>query len=168
MKKLILALFALTFVYAVSAQEVVTLKDKSTGTYSAYSIPEPILVKYTEVYGDPAIATWSPLPGWWMATYKGGVENRITHVYYTTEPWYLVDVPDDRMASYKVSLPVINSFVPEAVIKEAISKHGDNLYSIRRLKAADNSATYQVTLIKDGTSSTELLTSTEIEVTSTQ
>jgi hypothetical protein len=149
MKKLILALVAFTAVYTVSAQETVVLEGKTISSYNAYSIPEPIIIQYREVYGEPALATWQPVTGWWQATYKGGAENRITHVYYSSQPYYLVPVPD-RMVSYKVALPVINTFVSEDVIKEAIGKYGDNLYSIKKLKTTDNVDAYQVALIENG------------------
>ncbi|HUR65127.1 MAG TPA: hypothetical protein VMZ03_02150 [Chitinophagaceae bacterium] len=156
MKKVILAFAAFTAVYTVSAQETVVLEGRTASSYNAYSIPEPIIVQYKEVYGEPALATWSPVTGWWQATYKGGAENRLTHVYYSTQPYYLVDVPD-RVVSYKVALPVINTFVSEDVIKEAITKYGDNLYSVKKLRTTDNADAYQVALIENGTMRTVLM-----------
>ena len=161
MKKVILALVAFTAVYTVSAQEEVVLKEQYTSSYNAYSIPEPIVIQYREIYGEPALATWSPVTGWWQATYKGGTENRITHVYYSSQPYYLVPVPD-RVASYKVSLPVINTFVSEDVIKEAISKYGDNVYSVKKIKTADNADAYQVALIENGTMRTVIMNDTHV------
>lgn len=164
MKKVILALSAFTAVYTVSAQETVVLEGKTISSYNAYSIPEPIIVKYREIYGEPAIATWTPVTGWWQATYKGGAENRITHVYYSSQPYYLVPVPD-RMVSYKVALPVINTFVAEDVIREAINKYGDNLYSIKKIKTTDNASVHQVTLIENGTMRSVLMNDAEIAST---
>ena len=164
MKKLILVLLGFAIAYTVSAQEYVVLKGQSTTSYNAYSIPEPIVIKYREIYGEPALATWTPVTGWWQATYKGGAENRITHVYYSSQPYYLVPVPD-RMVSYKVSLPVINTFVSEDVIKVAINKYGDNLYSIKKIKTTDNVDAYQVGLIENGTLHTVLMNDSNVAST---
>lgn len=149
MKKGIIALLALTTGIAVSAQDEVIMKTQSSGTYNAFSIPEPIRIRYQSVYGDPSLATWQPATDMWFATVKG-TDNRIMHVYYPTEPWYLVDVPD-RDVNYRVALPVLNTYVPEDIITSALSKYGDNIYSITKLRSSSSMDTYQVTLLENGT-----------------
>jgi hypothetical protein len=150
MKKGIIALLVLATGYAVSAQEVIMQKQTSSGTYNAFSIPEQIRVEHHLLYGDPALATWYPMTDMWVAT-PTTMNNRITHVYYTTEPWYLVDVPDRSAVGFSVTLPVINTFVPEEVITSAINKYGNSIYSITQLKTTGNVESYQVGLIENGT-----------------
>lgn len=155
MKKLIMIFLAFTAVYAVSAQEVIVYKSQATGTYNAYSIPEPIKINFQSNYGDPTIATWHPMNGWMHATYRT-TDGRITHVYYSTQPYYLVPVPD-RVVDFKISLPVTNTFVPEDVIATAINRYGGSLYSITKLMTADNQDAYQVSLLENGTMRTVIM-----------
>jgi len=51
---------------------------------------------------------------WWYATYKEN--NRIVRVYYNTQPWYMM-----RGENFKASLPVLNTFVSDQVILNAIN-----------------------------------------------
>ena len=144
MKKLIIASLFLAAAYTVSAQEVKVVKMESSGTYSGYAIPDQIKIKYHTLYGDPALATWAPMDGWWHATIMNQ-DNRIVHVYYPTDEWYMVDVPDRDVFAYRVALPQINTHVPESVITTAMTKHG-NIYSITQMK----SGAYQVGVIENG------------------
>ena len=145
MKKTLIALVVFMAGYAVSAQETVIYKTSTSGTYNAYSIPAPIKINYEALYGDPALATWEPVSGMWHATIVGR-DNRILHSYYSTEPWYLEMVPDNRDVNYKVALPVMNTFVPESVITSAISQHGEHIYSITKLSSG-----YQIGVLENGT-----------------
>ena len=155
MKKLILTLVLFTAVYAVSAQEVVIYKAQASGTNLAYSVPEPIKIKFQSSYGDPNIATWQPMNGWWHATYRT-TDGNITHVYYNTQPYYLVPVPD-RIVDFKVALPVTNTYVPQDVIQTAINRYGGSLYSITKLMTADNQEAYQVSLLDNGGTRTVIM-----------
>jgi hypothetical protein len=83
---------------------------------------------------------------WWYATYKTD-NNRIVRVYYSTQPWYMM-----RGESFKASLPVLNTFVPELVITNAINTYGNNLYSITKRLSTGNEESYHVTVIKNGVS----------------
>ena len=157
MKKVIIAFLALTTCYAISAQETKVVTTTSSGTYNAYSIPEPIRVQYEIEYGDPTIATWYPMNDMWIATTRSNTNNRITHVYYGTEPWYMVEVPDRTPVGFTVTLPVINTYVPEEVITTAINKYGNSIYSITQLKTQGNAESYQVGLIENGVLRTVLM-----------
>ena len=83
---------------------------------------------------------------WWYATYKTD-NNRIVRVYYSTQPWYMM-----RGESFKASLPVLNTFVPDQVILNAINTYGNNLYSITKGLSTGNEESYHVTVIKNGIS----------------
>jgi hypothetical protein len=87
---------------------------------------------------------------WWYATYKDN--NRIVRVYYNTQPWYMM-----RGESFKASLPVFNTFVPDQVILNAINSYGNNLYSITQRLSTGNEEVYHVTVIRDGRSEVILM-----------
>ena len=71
----------------------------------------------------------------------------MARVYYKTQPYYL-----ERDESFRLSLPVLNTFVPDDVIASAISTYGNDLFSITATKAGENVQAYNVTLIKNGLS----------------
>ena len=73
-------------------------------------------------------------------------------VYYNTQPWYLM-----RNGVFKASLPVLNTFVPDVVITNAINTYGDNLYSITRRLSNGDEEMYHVTIIKNGVSEITLM-----------
>lgn len=146
MKKIILAVIVLATGYALSAQVTVAYRAGSNNTYS---VPEPIRINFQTGY-PATMATWEPMNGWWSATYKDD-NNRIIHVYYSTQPYYL---EKGRDVNFKVALPVINTYVPESVIAAAINSYGASLYSITTIKAANNDVVYQVCLMENGTTKT--------------
>ena len=88
---------------------------------------------------------------WWYATYKTD-NNRIVRVYYSTQPWYMM-----RGESFKASLPVLNTFVPDQVILNAINTYGNDLYSITKKLSTGNEESYHVTVIKNGVSEVILM-----------
>ena len=144
MKKLILGIAMLGAVYSLSAQDVIYT---TTTTNYGYSVPKPIMVNFQQAYPTVTNVTWLPMNDWWYATYTTP-ENRITRVYYNTQPYYV-----EKDESFTVSLPVMNTFVPDDVIQQAITKHGANLFSITAGKKMDSGQTYYVTVINNGQSS---------------
>lgn len=149
MKKIMIVLLALTAVYTLSAQEPAAYKGQTSGSYNVYGIPEPILIKFLAVHTDPVFATWETKNGWWYAAYKDEDVTSITHVYYSMQPYYLVPIPG-RDVNFKVVLPVINTQVPDPVRRAAINGYGSKLYSITKLKTADNEETYQLAVLENG------------------
>ena len=119
--------------YSLCAQETVVYKSGTTNSNSTYKTPEPIQVNFQTYYPEATMVTWEPSGEWWRATYKG--DNRITHVYYSSTPYYL-----EHPVNYK-----------DRVITAAINSYGDNLYSITTMKAADGNEVYQVCLLENGT-----------------
>ena len=151
MKKIFCAAMVLAATYTVNAQEVVAYK--STTNYVDYSsqVPTVIRANFQASYPTVTTATWMPVTNdWWYATYKEN--NRIVRVYYNTQPWYMM-----RGASFKASLPVLNTFVPDQVILNAINTYGNNLYSITQRLSAGNEESYHVTVIKNGVSEVILM-----------
>ena len=133
--------------YTVSAQEVVVYKTATDDLDHSSQVPTVIRENFKTNYPTVTTATWMPVTNdWWYATYKTD-NNRIVRVYYSTQPWYMM-----RGESFKASLPVLNTFVPELVITNAINTYGNNLYSITKRLSTGNEESYHVTVIKNGVS----------------
>ena len=137
--------------YTVSAQEVVVYKTTTNDFDYSSQVPTTIRTNFQAKY-PTATVTWMPMTNdWWYATYKTD-NNRIVRVYYNTQPWYMM-----RGESFKASLPVLNTFVPELVITNAINTYGNNLYSITKRLSTGNEESYHVTIIKNGVSEVILM-----------
>ena len=133
--------------YTVSAQEVVVYKTATDDLDHSSQVPTTILTNFQASYPTATTVTWLPMTDdWWYATYKTD-NNRIVRVYYSTQPWYMM-----RGESFKASLPVLNTFVPDLVITNAINTYGNNLYSITKRLSTGNEESYHVTVIKNGVS----------------
>jgi hypothetical protein len=152
MKKIFLAAMTLAAAYTVSAQEVVMYKTNSSEFDYTGQVPATIRANFQASYPTATTVTWMPMTSdWWYATYKTD-NNRIVRVYYNTQPWYMM-----RGESFKASLPVLNTYVPDVVITNAINTYGNNLYSITKRLSAGNDEVYHVTVIKNGVSEITLM-----------
>src|SRR6185436_10619041 len=151
MKKIFFAAIILAATFTVSAQEVVAYKSTTNDFGYSPQVPAVIRANFQASYPTVTTATWMPATNdWWYATYKDN--NRIVRVYYNTQPWYMM-----RGESFKASLPVLNTFVPDQVILNAINTYGNNLYSITQRLSAGNEESYHVTVIKNGVSDVILM-----------
>jgi hypothetical protein len=162
MKKIFCAACMLAAAYTVSAQEVVTYK--ATTSEFDYTSQVPVSIRENFAANNPTTATvtWMPMTSdWWYATYKTD-NNRIVRVYYNTQPWYMM-----RGESFKASLPVLNTFVPDVVITNAINTYGNDLYSITRRVSNGSEEMYHVTIIKNGTSEITLMNGQGVVYTNT-
>jgi len=147
MRKIFCAAMILAATYTVSAQEVVVYKTATDDHDHSSQVPATIRTNFQASYPTATTVTWMPMTDdWWYATYKTD-NNRIVRVYYSTQPWYMM-----RGESFKASLPVLNTFVPELVITNAINTYGNNLYSITKRLSTGNEESYHVTVIKNGVS----------------
>ena len=152
MKKIFCAAIILAATYTVSAQEVVVYKTITNDPDHSSQVPTVIRTNFQTSYPTATTVTWTPMTNdWWYATYKTD-NNRIVRVYYSTHPWYMM-----RGESFKASLPVLNTFVPELVITNAINTYGNNLYSITKRLSTGNEESYHVTVIKNGVSEVILM-----------
>ena len=132
--------------FTVSAQEVVAYKSTTNDFGYSPQVPAVIRANFQASYPTVTTATWMPATNdWWYATYKDN--NRIVRVYYNTQPWYMM-----RGESFKASLPVLNTFVPDQVILNAINTYGNDLYSITKRLSTGDEEVYHVTVIKNGIS----------------
>ena len=146
MKKIFCAAMILAATYTISAQEVVVYKTTTNDVDYSSQVPTVIRENFQASYPTVTTATWMPVTtDWWYATYKEN--NRIVRVYYNTQPWYMM-----RGESFKASLPVLNTFVPDQVILNAINTYGNDLYSITQRLSTGNEESYHVTVIKNGIS----------------
>ena len=151
MKKIFCAAMVLAATFTVSAQEVVAYKSTTNDLDHSSQVPTVIRENFKTNYPTVTTATWMPVTNdWWYATYKEN--NRIVRVYYNTQPWYMM-----RGESFKASLPVLNTFVPDQVILNAINTYGNNLYSITQRLSTANEEVYHVTVIKNGVSEVILM-----------
>jgi len=152
MKKIFCAAIILAAAYTVSAQEVMTYKATTNEVDYSSQVPASIRANFVANNPTTATVTWMPMTSdWWYATYKSD-NNRIVRVYYNTQPWYMM-----RGESFKASLPVLNTYVPDVVITNAINTYGNNLYSITRRVSNGNDEVYHVTVIKNGVSEIALM-----------
>src|SRR6187551_3972382 len=151
MKKIFCAAMVLAATFTVSAQEVVAYNSTTNDLDHSSQVPTVIRENFKTNYPTVTTATWMPVTNdWWYATYKEN--NRIARVYYNTQPWYMM-----RGESFKASLPVLNTYVPDAVVTNAINTYGNNLYSITRRLSNGNEEVYHVTVIKNGVSEITLM-----------
>ena len=152
MKKILCAAIILAVAYTVSAQEVVMSKTTTGEVDYSAQVPVTIKTNFAASYPTATTVTWMPMTSdWWYATYKSD-NNRIVRVYYNTQPWYMM-----RGESFKASLPVLNTYVPDLVITNAINTYGNSLYSITRRVPNGNEEVYHVTVIKNGVSEIALM-----------
>ena len=161
MKKILCAAIILAAAFTVSAQEVVMSKTTTSEFDYSSQVPVTIKTNFTASYPTASTVTWMPMTSdWWYATYKGD-NNRIVRVYYNTQPWYMM-----RGESFKASLPVLNTYVPDAVVANAVNTYGNNLYSITRRLPNGNDEMYHVTVIKNGVSEITLMNAQGVVYTS--
>ena len=152
MKKIFCAAIILAAAYTATAQEVVMYKTTTSEFDYTSQVPATIRANFAANNPNTATVTWMPMTNdWWYATYKND-NNRIVRVYYNTQPWYMM-----RGESFKASLPVLNTYVPDVVITNAINTYGNNLYSITRRVSKGNDEVYHVTVIKNGVSEIALM-----------
>ena len=108
MKKIFLAAIIVAAACSVSAQEPVVYKTVSVNDAN-YIYQVPVTIRTNFQMANPTVTqvTWMPVNDWWYASYENE-DNRLTRVYYNTQPYYL---EPNRDASFKVALPVLNTYV---------------------------------------------------------
>ena len=79
---------------------------------------------------------------WWHAYYVDA-NNMPMHVYYNTGG-----------NTYTVSLPVKQTWVPEAVVTKSVQLYGPVLYDINMIKGTNKQDLYAVRILENGVAST--------------
>lgn len=127
----------------VQDKPVVVYRLSTTTAYPALTVPTHIRTNFETANPGVTVIAWEPMnvwdPNivWWRASYN--TNNRLTHVYY-----------NDAGTNYKISLPVLQTYVPDAVITHAISTHGNNIYGITKMKGSGDMDVYQVRVLDNG------------------
>jgi hypothetical protein len=162
MKKIFLSAIVLATAYTLSAQEITAYRASTDPAGNTYVVPVSIKNNFQATYPGVTVVTWQPATDWWYATYKDN-NNRLVSVYYNTQDYYMI-----RNETFNVSLPVLNTLVPESVITAAIDTYGNDLYSITAMKTSTGEDTYQVALIKNGTMEKTMMNASAVAMNSSR
>ncbi|HYC40676.1 MAG TPA: hypothetical protein VEB63_09320 [Chitinophagaceae bacterium] len=152
MKKIFLSVLLLSSACALSAQEVTIYRLGTTTANPGYSVPMHIRTSFEVTNPNITVVTWEPLRDWWVASYMEN--NRVMHVYF-----------NPAGESFNVALPVLQTFVPDAVINTALSRFGNAVYDIARMKGANHDELYVVRLLESGTARSVWMDANGTEVT---
>lgn len=123
----------------------------STGSYHAYgtsvaALPPNVQMRFDKEFPNTTgtAYSWNQYGDWFQTHYMAN--GRLTQYYY-----------DTRGNGYSLSLPVIQTYVPEEIIDKALQKYGANLYSVSMVKTAEGKDAYQLGLIDRGQMKMEYL-----------
>jgi len=122
----------------------------TTSNYSAYGIPNYVQMNFQTQHPNVTNLTWMSPTADWYHGYYSDANGRYTHVYYSTDPYYNVQYYPERVVGYKVALPVLQTWVPDAVITTASNLYKQNLYDIAAMKGNNNSEMYVVRVLDNG------------------
>lgn len=154
MKKTFLGLFLVGCSCIMFAQEDSVKKMMTDNTltttseynaYSSFTATPPNYVQSYIVRDYPAATNlhWRvDNNDWWHGYYLDN-NNMPMHVYYNTGG-----------NTYTVSLPVKQTWVPDAVVTKTVQLYGPVLYDINTIKGSNKEDIYAVRIIENGVSST--------------
>lgn len=117
----------------------------SAGSYQAYSGTAVTALPYhvQQNFGKDFPSTmgnqysWNQYGDWFSTQYTSN--GRLMQYFY-----------DERGRGYALSLPVIQTYVPEDVVDKALQKYGSHLYSIGTIKTGEGKSAYQIGLLDRG------------------
>lgn len=124
--------------------------NTSTSNYSAYGIPNYVQMNFQTQHPTVSNLTWDRPTADWYHGYYSDANGRYTNVYYSTDPYYNSQYYPERVTGYTVSLPVLETYVPDAVITAATNQYKQNLYDITALKGNNNQDLYEVRVLDNG------------------
>lgn len=122
----------------------------STSNYNAYGIPNYVQMNFQTQHPNVGNLTWTSPTADWYHGYYSDPNGRYTHVYYSTDPYYNSQYYPERVTGYTVSLPVLQTYVPDEVITVATNLYKQNLYDITAMKGKDSQQIYQVRVQDNG------------------
>jgi len=122
----------------------------TTSNYNAYGIPNYVQMNFQTQHPNVSNLNWTSSTADWYHGYYSDANGRYTHVYYSTDPYYNSQYYPERVTGYTVSLPVLQTYVPDEVITAATNMYKQNLYDITALKGKDSQQVYQVRVQDNG------------------
>jgi hypothetical protein len=122
----------------------------TTSNYNAYGIPNYVQMNFQTQYPNASNLTWTAPTADWYHGYYSDANGRYTHVYYSTDPYYNVQYYPERVVGYTVALPVLQTWVPDAVVTTATNLYKQNLYDIAAMKGNNNTEMYVVRVLDNG------------------
>jgi hypothetical protein len=123
----------------------------NTSNYSAYGIPNYVQSNFQSQHPNVSNLTWTnSTANFYHGYYADPTTGRYTHVYYSTDPYYNSQYYPDRVTGYTVSLPVLETWVPDQVITTALTQYKQNLYDIAAMKGNNNTNMYVVRVLDNG------------------
>ena len=123
----------------------------TTSNYNAYAVPNYVQANFQTQHPNVTNLAWDRSTADWYHGYYSDANGRYTHIYYSTDPYYNVKYYPERVTGYIVSLPVLQTFVPDAVITTAINQYKQNLYDITAMKSNHHdTAMYLVRILDNG------------------
>jgi hypothetical protein len=123
----------------------------TTSNYNAYGIPNYVQMNFQTQHPNVSNLTWTASTAdWYHGYYTDPTSGRYTHVYYSTDPYYNVKYYPERITGYTVSLPVLETWVPDAVITTALNQYKQNLYDIAAMKGNNKTDMYLVRVMDNG------------------
>lgn len=126
-----------------------TYNSTSTTDYSAYGIPNYVQQNFETAHPGTNSLMWDrPTADWYHGYYMDN--GHYTHVYYSTDPYYNSTYYPERVTGYNVSLPVLQTYVPDQIISTAINQYKQNLYDITAIKGNNSQNLYQVRVLDNG------------------
>jgi hypothetical protein len=117
----------------------------SSNAYNAYgttSVTIPYRAQMNLQKDYPMVTSnnisWTQQGEWYHGTYMNN--GRYSHIYY-----------DDRGNTWTVSMPVIQSYVPDDIVNKATTMFGPMIYDVTTLKGdSAHSTIYQIRTIENG------------------
>ena len=157
MKKILLSTVLVASSWMLFAQDTKNtnnttnqMSNSTTSNYNAYGIPNYVQMNFQTQYPNVSNLTWDKSSADWYHGYYSDANGRYTHIYYSTDPYYNVKYYPERIVGYTVSLPVLETWVPDAVITTATNLYKQNLYDITAMKGNNSTDMYVVRVMDNG------------------
>jgi hypothetical protein len=124
--------------------------NSSSANYNAYGVPNYVQMNFQTQHPNVSNLTWAASTADWYHGYYSDANGRYTHVYYSTDPYYNVKYYPERIVGYTVALPVLQTWVPDAVVTTASNLYKQNLYDIAAMKGNNSTEMYVVRVSDNG------------------
>ena len=125
--------------------------NTSTSNYSAYGIPTYVQQNFQTNNPSASSVMWDRPTSDWYHGYYLNSNGRYTNVYYSTDPYYNSSYYPERVVGYTVALPVLQTYVPDAVITNALNQYKQQVYDITAMKSNHHDTSmYLVRILDNG------------------